>query len=359
MIAVPYDKNGYVDIPAVEKLTASTPFVIMIGIRQGAGKTYGLLQHFVKSNKHPIIVRRTKDEREKFGNQQLTPLQRVPICREKIIGENQKNMTMLYYKNADDSINRDDVFGWVFDLAVASKRGFNVTGFDTIFFDECIPERYAGGKRDIENAKTFYNFLITLLSNDYTDIKTHPKIWCVGNSDALVNGLFDVFGCTKTVERMIRTGQKVYISPQKCLSIILVDAPENAKKRAEMPIMRVAAKSATTDMALQNKFGYDETGIRPRKLREYKALASFKGEYSSYTVWRYKNDYDCHIYVTRGAYPATYELPNTREAFLGLSRQTCYGSRLDFWFLVLHAISGKSGFYDSLESKQWFKTMAK
>lgn len=358
MIEVPYTNKGYIDVAAIDRMTAATPFVIIIGIRQGAGKTYGLLMHFATEHKHPIIVRRTKDEREKFGNTQLTPLQRVPACAN-IIGVNDKNCTALYYKNEDGAPNYDNHFGWVFDLGVASKRGFNVTGFDSIFFDECIPERYAGGKKDIENAKTFYNFLITLLSNDYPDVKEHPKIWMCGNSDSLVNGLFDVFGCTKTVERMIRTGQKVYISPQKCLSIFLVDAPQNASKRAKMPVMRVAADSATKSMALDNQFGYDAQGIKPCKLSQYRALASFKGEYSSYTVWRHKDDYNSHIYVTRGAYPAKYMLPNTREAFIGLSRQTAYGSRLDFWFLVLHAISGKSGFYDSLESKQWFKNMAK
>lgn len=358
MLDIPYLPNGFLDIEAVKDMTKSTPFVIIIGIRQGAGKTYGLTQSFVYNNNHPVIVRRTKQEREKFGNKQLTPLQKVPAAKN-IIGVNEKDNTVLYYPDEAGNPDFNNLFGWVFDLGAVSKRGFNITGFDTVFFDECVPERHAGGKRDMENASTFYNFLITLLGNDYMTIDNHPKIWMVGNSDALVNGIFTAFGVTDKVERMIRTGRNVYISPQRCISILLVDAPENARKRSTMPIMRVAAKSATLDMALNNKFGYDDTGIAHKNLREFQALAAFKGEYGSYTVWRHKRRYRTYLYVTKGAYPAKYEMPNTQEAFNGLARDTSFKSRRDFWYLCLHAISGRTIYYDSLQSKDWFQKMLK
>ena len=358
MLEVPYKSNGFLDIPTVKVMTRPTPFVFIIGIRQGAGKTYGLFTDFVKSGNRPVVVRRTKSEREKFGNKQLTPLQKIPATSD-IVGINEKDVTLLYYPDEAGNADLNNPFGWVFDLNAVSKRGFNVQGFDTVFFDECVPERHAGGKRDMENASTFYNFLITLFANDYMTVDDHPKVWMVGNSDALVNGIFTAFGVTDKVERMIRKGQTVYISPQRCLSIFLVDAPDNAKKRAAMPIMRVAAKSATLDMALNNKFGYDETGIQHKNLREFEALASFSGEYGSFTVWRHKRKYHTYLYITKGAFPAKYEMPNTQEAFNGLARDTSFKSRRNFWFLCLHAISGKSVYYDSLVSKDWFQKMMK
>lgn len=358
MLEVPYKPSGFLDIPTVKLMTKPTPFVFIIGIRQGAGKTYGLCTDFVECDNHPIIVRRTKSEREKFGNAQLSPLQKIPATR-KIIGVNEKECTTLYYPDNTNNPDFENRFGWVFDLYAASKRGFNVIGFDTIFFDECVPERHAGGKRDMEDAFTFYNFLITLLANDYPDVKNHPKVWMVGNSDALACGIFTAFGVTDVIERMIKRGQRVYISPQRCISIFLVDAPENARKRASMPIMRVAAKSATRDMALHNKFGYDDTGIRHKNLREFQALASFKGDYGSFTVWRHKRRYHTYLYITKGAFPAKYEMPNTQEAFNGLARDTSFKSRRDFWYLCLHAISGRTVFYDTLQSKEWFKKMMK
>lgn len=355
---VPYLSSGYADIHAIDKMTAATPFVFLIGIRQGAGKTYGLITKFVEDGNKTIFVRRTKDERRKFGNEQLSPLQRVPAAS-MIVGENEPEVTNLYWRSDDGSVDRSKRFGWVFDLGVASKRGFSVTGFDTVFFDECIPEKLAGGKKDMDNGKTFYNFLITLLANDYPDIKDHPKIWMVGNSDAMVNGIFQTFGITQTVEKMVNKGQTVYISAERCLSIFLIQAPQNAARRAKMPIMRVAAESDTKDMALNNKFGFDYSGIKPQDIRQYQALASFSGDYESYTIWRHKNPYRPRIYVTRGAYPAKHNVFNSKENFTALCRESAFRSRLELWYLVLHSQSGVNAFYDSVTAKQWFNKMAR
>lgn len=355
---VPYLPSGYIDIERIRAMTRKTPFVFIIGARQGAGKTYGITKSIIEHEEKPVIIRRTKNERRNFANDKVSPMQRIT---KGIVGVNTNTITILHYEDQAAENGLGPVFGYVLDLDSSSKRGFALPEFDSVFYDECVPEKYAGGKADQTQADTFYNLLITLFSEDakFMDVSQHPKVWIVGNANALDAGIFRRFGVTKTIERMILTGKQVYISPQRALSIFLADAPENSARRAKMPLMLAAEKSAVTDMAIANKFIYDPTGVRGWPLREFRALASFSNEYSAFTVWIHKRESKPFLYITRGAFPARYQLNNSKEAFVMLGRDTAYKSHRDFWYMVLHASSGKSVFYDSIVSKQWFQQMKK
>lgn len=354
----PYLDSGYIDVEKIRQMTKSTPFVFILGMRQGAGKTYGVTRSILDHGEIPVIVRRTKEERTKFANDKLTPMQRID---KRIMGVNDSAITVLHYKDdkAEDGLGA--LAGFVIDLSTATKRGFALDNFSAVMFDECVPERYAGGKNDQMQAETFFNLLITLFGEDpkFMQVEEHPKVWIIGNSNSLDCGIFRVFGITETLERMIARGQDAYISPQRALSIFLAEAPANQAKRSKMPLMRVTQSSAGKDMALQNRFVYDMTGIRGWPLREFRALASFADDYSAYTVWIHKREHKPFLYITRGAYPARYQRPNTREAFEQLGKETAFKSRRDFWYVVLHASSGISCFYDSVSSKEWFKKMRK
>lgn len=357
MISVPYTDKGYIDIEAVRKLTASTPFVFIIGSRQ-CGKTYGVTRSILSHGERPVIIRRTKDERLKFANDQLTPLR--PISRD-ITGVADADLVTLYQKDPEQPSGRqEDPTGWVIDLNTARKRGFSMPTFDSVIYDECVPEQHAGGKADFSQADTFFNLLITLFGNDdrfMGDANQHPKVWILGNSNSIDAAIFSIFGITKTIERMLKRGQTVYISPQRALAVFLVNAPERADIRQAMPLMRVAERSGTTEMALHNRFMGDTTGVHGWPLREFQSLASFRGEFNSFTIWIHKRSWPSIIYVTRGAFPARHQLPNSDEAFVQLGKQTAFKSRREFWYLVLHANSGVNAFYDSFQSKQWFTRM--
>lgn len=356
---VPYLPQGYIDIERIRSMTRATPFVFIIGQRQGAGKTYGVTQSIIRHGETPVLIRRTKDERLKFANDKLTPLARID---KQIIGVNDAAITMLYRKDPETASGVSDrIWGYVVDLSTASKRGFSLDGFDAIFFDECVPERHAGGKADLTSAETFYNLLITLFGEgeQFRDVSTHPKVWIIGNANAIDCGVFRVFGITSTIERMLAQGKTVYISPQRALSIFLADAKTSAERRRKMPLMRVAERSEVTDMALNNKFIYDNTGIKRWPLRECKALACFADEYRAFTIWISKRIKKPFIYVTRGAFPAHYRVNNSKEAFTALCRATAFKSKRDFWSMTLNANSGTSAFYDSVQSKQWFMQIRK
>ena len=355
---VPYLPSGYLDIEQIRKLTASTPFVFILGSRQGAGKTYGVTKSIINHGETPVIIRRTKDERTKFANEKLSPFVRID---RNIVGVNDSSFTILYHKDesAEDGLGR--MFGYVIDLSTASKRGFALNGFDSIFYDECVPEKYAGGKNDIVQAETFFNLLITLFGEDekFKSVKEHPKVWIIGNANNIDCGVFRVFGITNTIEKMLEQEKTVYISPQRALSIFLAEARTNSEKRKAMPLMRVAEKSEVKDMALYNKFIFDDTGIRRFPLREFRALACFADEYRAFTVWLHKREHKPYIYVTRGKFPAKYQMANSKEAFTQLCRSTAFKSKREFWNVTLNANSGISAFYDSVQSKQWFMQIRK
>ena len=354
MMQVPYTGAGYLDIEAVRSLTASTPFVFIVGARQ-CGKTYGVMTSILAHGERPVIVRRTKDERLKYANSQLTPLR--PITRE-LVGVAAGDMVTLYRADPEASGGRsDDPAGWVLDLNSARKRGFALPPFQAVVYDEAIPEQHAGGRQDVAQAETFFNLLITLFANDdrFLTPQDHPKVWILANANSIDAGILSVFGITGTVERMLREGRSVYVSPQRALSVLLVDAPARQEIRQHMPIMRVVESSAVRDMVLSNRFIGDQTGVRGWPLHEFQALASFRDDYGGFTVWIHKHR--PIIYVTSKAHPARHMLPNTKEAFLQLGKATAFKSRREFWYLVLHANSGVNAFYDSLRAKQWFRSM--
>lgn len=355
MTDVPYTKDGYIDIAAVSALTAATPFTFIIGARQ-CGKTYGVLKSIFDRRQRVVIVRRTKDERLKFANEQLTPLQKI---ERRITGIADGDLVTLRWKDPEAADGLGDVAGWVIDLNTARKRGFSMPTFDAVVYDECVPEQHAGGRQDQLHAETFFQLLITLFADDpqFMSDEQHPKVWILGNSNSIDAWIFRVFGITQTIERMLNASRSVYISPQRAVSIFLASASQHAKRRSEMPLMRIAAKSAQRDMAIDNRFIGDMTGIRGWPLREFRALASFHDPYASFTIWLHKRKGSGIIYVTRGAFPARHMLQNSHEAFVQLGKATAFKSRREFWYLVLHALSGKNAFYDSIQSKQWFLTM--
>lgn len=350
MIAVPYLDNGYIDVETIRRMTRSTPFVFIIGSRQGAGKTYGVTQSIIRHGENPVIIRRTKDERAKFSNAQISPLRRIDP---RIVGDMDGDICILKYTDTED------FFGYVLDLTSATKRGFALEGFNSVFFDECVPEQHAGGARDRQQAETFVNLLITLFGEkpEFMNTENHPKVWIIGNANALDCGIFSAFSITKTIEKMLKRKQTVYISPQRKLSIFLADAPENSRRRSTMPLMQAVAGSATKSMALDNTFVADMTGVRGWPLRDWQALVCFSDAHSAYTIWRHKSR--AWIYVTRGAFPARHSVANSKEAFVALGRATARRTRRSFWALVLYSNSGVNAFYDSLTSKQWFLRMKK
>lgn len=352
MITVPYTELGYIDIEAVRKLTASTPFVFIIGARQ-CGKTYGITKSVLLHGEKTVFVRRTKEERLKFANEQLSPFQAI----DKTVSGIVTNSIVTLIKDGD-VVNP---CGWVIDLNNAKKRGFTLPRFDALLYDEAIPETHAGKAADKTNSETFFQLLVTLFGEDarFQSAKNHPKIWIVGNSNAINAWIFRVFGIANTIEKMVASGKDVYISPQRALSIFLVSAPEHAERREQMPLMRAIANSDSKDMALHNVFQGDTNGVRGFPLSEFKALASFVDGYSGFTVWIHKRKRRPFLYITRNAYPAKHTMPNTEEAFLQLGKATAFKSKREFWYMVLHANSGTTAFYDSVESKEWFNSMRK
>ena len=358
MIKVPYTEQGYIDIEAVRSLTASTPFVFIIGSRQ-CGKTYGVTKSILAHGELPVIIRRTKEERLKFANDQVTPLR--PIDRS-IGGRAAGDIVQLFHKDPEAQDGAGAPAGWVLDLNTARKRGFSMPAFSAVVYDEAVPEQHAGGRSDRAQAETFFNLLITLFANDPKFMRAgaeHPKVWILANSNSIDAAIFSVFGITGTIERMLREGKEVYISPQRALAIFLAQAQERAVEREQMPLMRVARASDQRDMALHNRFMGDTMGVKGMPLRSFTALASFAGDYDSFTIWLHKDRRRPWIYVTRNAYPARHMLPNTQEAFTQLGKATAFKSRLEFWYLVLHANAGVNAFFDSLSAKQWFTSMRK
>lgn len=272
-----YLDSGYLNHKAVRDL--GLPFNFLVGGR-GTGKTYsGLLDMY--DNKFPFFfLRRLQIQADLVGSPEFSPFGPINEDRGTNIQlfpvKKVKNVNAIYDTTEDDKgklIPFGDCLGYVAALATFSNlRGFGASYIKYILLDEFIPE---ANERPIKDeGRAFLNMYETVNRN--RELKGLPpvQVFCYANANDLGNPIFMELNVIRLTEKMKAKGQTIHIDRKRGLGIFLLDESEISQKKADTALYRLTQGGSFNDMALGNKFEFDDHLVKPAKLIEYKPIVA-------------------------------------------------------------------------------------
>lgn len=187
---------------------------------------------------------------------------------------------------------------------VAKIRGFNGSRYRRIVYDEFIPERHVA--RINNEFAALANMYETVNSNRELEGQPAVELWMLANANNLESPVIDGFGLTNKIEQMQQRGQEFAMLPDRGIMIVLAqDSPISQRKR-KTALYRALPDSDFTQMALENKFSYNDfSNVQTFKLNEYTPKCTI----GNYTVLIHKNGDRC--YVIDKAIPAPAAFPDS------------------------------------------------
>lgn len=309
-----YLESGYLDHKGVREL--GLPFNFFVGGR-GVGKTYsGLLDMY--QNRIPFFfLRRLQTQAEMIGTPDFSPF--GPINKD--IGSNVQAFPVrkvrgvsAWYDTEVDQEGRlltvGEPLGYVASLATFSNlRGFGASFIKKIILDEFIPEP---NERPIkEEGIAFLNMYETVNRNRELSGEPPVQVFCYANANDLGNPIFMELGLIRKTEQMMSKGQTVYINRERGLGIFLLDASPISDKKADTALYRLTQGTGSfSDMALKNKFDYDDHMIRPARLIEYRPIVAI-GEIC---IYKHKSQYLWYVSSHFSGNPEKYRVSDADRA---------------------------------------------
>ena len=259
------------------------PFQIFIGGR-GTGKSYsglsGAINYTSWYGDKFILMRRTAQELDLMldsdrgeGANPFKPINKdldVNIGLHKIV----KNLAGIYHREFSD--NKMEPVGAPIGYGVAlstiaSIRGIDFSDVSLCIYDEFIPEKHV---RKIKNeGAALLNAYETICRNRELNGEDPVTMFLLSNSNDIYNDVFIELGLVLEIEKLLRKNKADLYIPERGLAIhLLQPAEEFAQSKAQTAVMKLAKGTAFADMALDNKFSYNDfsllgsqplTGYRP------------------------------------------------------------------------------------------------
>lgn len=324
-----YLPNGYVDIEEVIKLPVT--FVWMFGPR-GSGKTFGILKYLIEHRVkgRPFLhLRRRETEIDLLVNPdpEDNPFQALKDkCGFDIQVKRRKTM-LNYYLN-------DELIGKAAALSTfAAKRSMDFSRTDAIFYDEYIPEKHVPWIKDESTA--ILNLYESVCRNRELDGFAPVRFLAAANSNDAANPYFLFMQCVTRVEKMVASGEELYINKERDYALINVAHSPIAEKKKETALYKFARGSDYEKMALYNQFAYDDFScIASRDLKMYKPVVSI-GEI---TIYKHKSEPLWYVTEHRSGAPV----------IMGTNDREMEKFREKYWRLYDRYIDGKLEFENYL-----------
>ena len=250
------------------------PFQIFIGGR-GCGKTFSALYGALDLWPDRFLyMRRTAQEldlmldSEKYG-EGANPFK--PVNREKgrDVGLSRivKNLAGIYNREMVDG--RPEPVGPPIGYGVAlstisSIRSIDFSDCTDWILDEFIPERHV---RKIKNEGTaLLNAYETICRNRELSGAPPLRLWMLANSNDIYNDIFIELGIVSDIERMTRKGKSDLYLKERGLAIHLINNnTEYVNKKKETALYKLTKGSSFYEMALDNKFAYNDFSLIHRE----------------------------------------------------------------------------------------------
>lgn len=268
-----YDENGYINVPWIA--ARPTWLKVIIGARQ-VGKTYGTLKYHLDNHKPFILLRRTTEELEFISSSaELDPfLPFAPEYRTRII----KQAKSCMIKDYDEAgkIIPESFRGMALSLPqIAHIRGFNGSLYDSIVFDEFIPEKGVIVRKT--EGESLLNAYTTINGNRELQGLPPCTLWLLANTNNINSAILEALNLSTTVIRM-RTKGLEYME-YNGVSIFQGMSARITEQRKNTAIAKqINPDSEFSRMAYSNEWSYDTSPlVKPRSLKGMTPLCSYAG----------------------------------------------------------------------------------
>ena len=268
-----YDENGYINVPWI----ASRPtwLKVIIGARQ-VGKTYGTLKYHLDNNKPFILLRRTTEELDFISSSpELDPfLPFLPEYRTRIVKQAKSCMIKDY--DTAGKIIPESFRGMALSLPqIAHIRGFNGSLYDSIVFDEAIPEKGVIVRKT--EGESLLNGYTTINGNRELQGLPPTTLWLLANTNNINSSILESLNLSTTIIRM-RTKGLEYME-YNGVSIFQGMSTRITEQRKNTALAKqINPDSAFARMAYSNEWSYDTSPlVKPRSLKGMTPLCSYAG----------------------------------------------------------------------------------
>ena len=289
-----YLSSGYLDMRAVLEL--GVPFIFVIGGR-AVGKTYGALQVCLEDHRKFAFMRRTQRQLDIINKPEFSPLK--PIMRDS--GELYTTKPLAsglaaflpcrVNDEGDEEISGPPVGITLALSTISNLRGFDASDLDVLIYDEFIPEK---SERPLKNeADALFNCYETLNRNRELVGKPPLQMLCLANANDQASPVLLRLGLLRKLDRMASTGQELYLDRKRGLAVLLLMNSDISEAKGKTALYKLTEGSDFAEMALQNRFAYEErASICSRPIHEYRPVCMV-GE-----IVVYKHKAERRFYVT-------------------------------------------------------------
>lgn len=248
------------------------PFQIFMGSR-GAGKTYsglsGCYARWREYNEDFIYMRRTAEQLKTImdtsnGQEGLNPFKTLNDDKGWNVGLKSINGKAAGIFNREWNGERflySDPIGYGLALStVASIRGIDASNCRTWIYDEFIPEKHEKILRG--EADAVFNAYESFNRN--REFKGLPpmRLWMLSNSNDIYNPIIKGLGLVHDCEKMVRQGIEHKYYPERALAVhIFIPLQEFRDAKSKTALYRLTAGTEFADMALDNKFAYNDFSL--------------------------------------------------------------------------------------------------
>lgn len=256
------------------------PFQVFIGGR-GCGKTFGALSGALDLPDKFLFMRRTAQEldlmldSEKYG-EGANPFKPINKLKGRDVGLSKivKNMAGIYNREMVDGklapVGAPIGYGVALST-ISSIRGVDFSDCSDCIYDEFIPEKHV---RRIKNeGGALLNAYETICRNRELSGEDPLRLWMLANSNDIYNDVFIELGIVSDIEKMVRQGKNNRYFKDRGLAVHLINNNEEfVEAKKETALYKLTAGSRFSEMALDNKFAYNDfslishenlTGYRP------------------------------------------------------------------------------------------------
>lgn len=310
-----YTPAGWVNMGAV--LDMDSPFIFGWGAR-GIGKTYGALREMYNRPGKFALMRNTQTESDFLLSATGNPFGQINFDDglDVVTARINKYMGGFYngVKDGEEMLPAGECVGYILSLStIGHIRGAGRFGIDTLFFDEFIPEEHLRNMRGMGEA--FLNAMETLGRNRELLGEPPLKVVCMANSNRIDNDIFVELGLVSQAYKMQLHGVERWTDSSRGLTLLNFENSPIAQKKKNTALYKLSGpKSRFYGMAIENEFGYDDSRVKSKNLKQYTFMVNI-GELD---IYRHR---DNNTYYVRTAKTPNRDYPSSAFGIKSANRQ--------------------------------------